>query len=275
MNALLEVEDVSITYSSGRSFFGRDKGGEPTVRGVSLSVESGRSVGLVGESGSGKSSVAKAIVGLQSTSAGRILFEGRRIDDASSQDRRRLGRDIQMVFQDPFASLNPRLTVRQAIAVAWKVQRIEPPGGTKKAVDELLEMVGLSPAVAGRYPHQFSGGQRQRVGIARAIALRPKLVVCDEAVSALDVSIRAQIINLLEDLQQELGLSYLFIAHDLSIVEHLCQEVVVMRKGEVVETGPTHEVFDDPQEQYTRDLLKAIPVTHPWRHASTGEGPRT
>lgn len=266
MTALLEVDRLSINYGKARGFFGGKRVGANAVDDVSFTVSEGESVGLVGESGSGKSSIAKTVVGLQPAAAGEIRFAGTRIDTANIKERRRLGRDIQMVFQDPFASLNPRLTVQQSIAVAWKVQGMTPPGGTKRAVADLLNLVGLNPSVASRYPHQFSGGQRQRIGIARAIALRPKLIVCDEAVSALDVSIRAQIINLLADLQAELGLSYLFIAHDLSVVEHLCQKVVVLNRGRVVEAGQTTEVYRNPQDEYTRALLAAIPHTHPWRN---------
>jgi len=274
MNALLEVRGASVDYTGGRGFFRRRRDALHAVKEVSFSVPTGAAVGLVGESGSGKSSLARAIVGLQRLSGGEIEFDGHRIDNVRGSRRRALGRDIQMVFQDPYASLNPRLTVRQSLAVTWRAQGLEPPGGFRHAVDELLDLVGLSRSFAGRYPHQFSGGQRQRVGIARAIALRPRLVVCDEAVSALDVSIRAQIINLLADLRQELGLSYLFIAHDLSVVRHLCDEVVVLQRGEVVESGTTDAVFDDPQHAYTQMLLDSIPVIRPWDEPDT-EAERT
>jgi oligopeptide transport system ATP-binding protein len=267
MTQLLEVSDLAVRYAGRPGFFGGARGGHTAVEGVSFSVPEGESVGLVGESGSGKSSIARTVVGLQPAAAGSISYDGRRIDTARRAERRLLGREIQMVFQDPYSSLNPRLTVQQSIGVAWRAQRLQPPGGLRNAVGELLELVGLDPAVASRYPHQFSGGQRQRIGIARAIALRPRLVVCDEAVSALDVSIRAQIVNLLGDLQRELGLSYLFIAHDLSIVEHLCSRVVVLQGGRVVEQGLTADVYGSPREAYTRSLLAAIPATHPWRDA--------
>ena len=263
MTALLEVDRLSINYGKARGFFGGKRVGANAVDDVSFTVSEGESVGLVGESGSGKSSIAKTVVGLQPAAAGEIRFAGTRIDTANIKERRRLGRDIQMVFQDPFASLNPRLTVQQSIAVAWKVQGMTPPGGTKRAVADLLNLVGLNPSVASRYPHQFSGGQRQRIGIARAIALRPKLIVCDEAVSALDVSIRAQIINLLADLQAELGLSYLFIAHDLSVVDYLCDQVAVMYLGRLMEIGPAADIHERPRHPYTLALNSAIPMPRP------------
>ncbi len=226
-------------------------------------------MGLVGESGSGKSTLARTIIGLVDAESGSVAFDGVELVGADAATRRRVRREMQMVFQDPYASLNPRLTVRDIVAEAWRINAgVVPKERWDDEVADLLVKVGLDPDHADRYPHQFSGGQRQRVGIARALALKPKLVVCDEAVSALDVSVQAQVLNLLRDLQDQLGLTYLFIAHDLSVVRHLCDEVLVMYGGVIVDRGPTEQLFTDPRHEHTKSLLRAVPVVRPWRQAS-------
>ena len=268
-DVLLEVVDLQTVYPIRSSVLRRKVGEVPAVDGVSFALRRGETMGLVGESGSGKSTLARTVIGLVDAKSGSVRFEGVELTSADASTRRRLRRDMQMVFQDPYASLNPRMTVRNIIAEGWRVNPgIEPKDRWDEVVGELLVQVGLNPEHADRYPHQFSGGQRQRIGIARALALKPKLVICDEAVSALDVSVQAQMLNLLADLQAELGLTYLFIAHDLSVVKHISDEVLVMHDGRVVERGPTAELFDNPHHEYTRELLRAVPVVRPWRHAS-------
>jgi ABC-type glutathione transport system ATPase component len=262
---LLSVEHLKVSYPIRSSILLRKTGEKLAVSDVNFEIRPGETVGLVGESGSGKSTIARTVIGLVPSAGGVIRFEGRDITKLSAREMKDVRRDMQMVFQDPYASLNPRLTVRDLIAEAWRVH----PGvvardrWTAEAKD-LMERVGLNPDYSDRYPHQFSGGQRQRIGIARALALRPKLIICDEAVSALDVSVQAQVLNLLEDLQADLGLSYLFISHDLSVIEHICDRVLVLNKGVVVEEGTARELFDNPQDPYTRALLSAVPVVRPW-----------
>jgi ABC-type glutathione transport system ATPase component len=210
--------------------------------------------------------LARAIIGLTPVDSGSIRFAGSDITNIGGRPLQRVRREMQMVFQDPYASLNPRLTVRAIISEAWRVHPdVVPKARWREEVADLLERVGLNPDVMDRYPHQFSGGQRQRVGIARALALRPSLIICDEAVSALDVSVQAQVLNLLGELQNEFGLTYLFIAHDLSVVRHISDQVVVMNKGVVVESGSTDAVFETPRDDYTRKLLAAVPEVRPWR----------
>ncbi|GAA2080840.1 dipeptide ABC transporter ATP-binding protein [Pseudolysinimonas kribbensis] len=256
---------LKVAYPIRSSVLMRSIGENLAVSDVSFDVRAGETVGLVGESGSGKSTIARTVIGLVKPSDGDIEFEGRSISGYSSRRMKGVRRDMQMVFQDPYASLNPRLTVRDLIAEAWRVHRgIVPSNRWTAEAKELMERVGMNPDYASRYPHQFSGGQRQRIGIARALALRPKLIICDEAVSALDVSVQAQVLNLLDDLQTEFGLAYLFISHDLSVIEHLCDRVLVLNKGVVVEQNGTRELFEDPQDEYTKALLAAVPVVRPW-----------
>ena len=262
---LLRVRNLKVAYPIRSSILLRRTGENVAVSDVSFDVRPGETVGLVGESGSGKSTIARTVIGLVRPDGGAIEFEGRDIAGSSPKRMKAVRRDMQMVFQDPYASLNPRLTVRDLIAESWRVHRgIVPSGRWTSEAKELMDRVGLNPDYADRYPHQFSGGQRQRIGIARALALRPKLIICDEAVSALDVSVQAQVLNLLDDLQSEFGLAYLFISHDLSVIEHLCDRVLVLNKGVVVEQGETRELFRDPQDAYTRALLAAVPVVRPW-----------
>lgn len=235
------------------------------MSGISFDLLPGQTLGLVGESGSGKSTLARTIMGLERPASGEIRFEGTDLTTASAATMRGLRRQIQMIFQDPQASLNPRRTVQQIVSEAWEIHPdVVPRNAWTREVKSLLERVGLNPDHAARYPHQFSGGQRQRIGIARALALQPRLVICDEAVSALDVSVQAQVLNLLDDLQDDLGLTYLFIAHDLSVVRHVSDRVMVMYLGRVVETADRQELFSHPTHPYTQALLSAVPVARPW-----------
>lgn len=262
---LLSVQGLSTSFPIRSSLLKREIGRHHAVKEVSFDLAAGKTLGLVGESGSGKTTLARTIVGLLSPSGGTVTFDGTDLTTATPKEFRHIRRSMQMVFQDPFSSLNPRLTVSEIIAEAWRVQKgLVDPSRWEAEITALLDRVGLDPGHADRYPHQFSGGQRQRIGIARALALRPKLIICDEAVSALDVSVQAQILNLLEDLQEELGIAYLFIAHDLSVVRHIADDVLVMYLGEKVEHGATGAVFDEPQHEYTRSLLSAAPVVRPW-----------
>ena len=255
--ALLKVEGLHAGYVQ-RVGLARHR--VPAVAGVDLAVPAARTVGVVGESGCGKTTLARAVVGLRAPFSGRVEFAGRDLGTVSRRERRRLARELQMVFQDPFTALNPRMTVAELIAEGWRIHRgTVAPADHAAETARLLGLVGLGSEHAQRRPHELSGGQCQRVSIARALALGPRLIVCDEAVSALDVSVQAQILNLLADLQEELGVSYLFISHDLDVVRHLAHEVVVMYVGTVVESGPTDEVFRDPQHPYTRALLSAVP----------------
>ncbi|TWF81713.1 oligopeptide transport system ATP-binding protein [Pseudonocardia hierapolitana] len=262
---LLSVRDLHTAFPIRSALLRRPIGAVQAVAGVSFDLAPGRTLGLVGESGSGKSTLARTVIGLERATSGQVLFQGRDLTTVPPAEMRRLRRDIQMIFQDPYASLNPRRTVEQIVSEAWEIHPdVVPRERWAAEVRDLLGRVGLDPSHAGRYPHQFSGGQRQRIGIARALALRPKLVICDEAVSALDVSVQAQVLNLLQDLQRDLGLAYLFIAHDLSVVRHISDEVAVMYLGTVVEHAPRRDLFERPTHPYTQALLSAAPVPRPW-----------
>ena len=265
--SLLHVRDLVKHYHSGSLF---RAGAHPVraVEGVSFDVETGETLALVGESGCGKSSVGRTILRLQEPTAGTAVFEG---TDLFALDRialRRMRRRMQIIFQDPYSSLNPRMTVGAAIAEGIEIHRLARGKEVGRRVGALLEEVGLDPGYATRYPHEFSGGQRQRIGIARALAVQPSFVVCDEPVSALDVSVQAQVLNLLADLQRERGLSYLFIAHDLAVVRQIARRVAVMYLGKIVEKGPTEELLRQPRHPYTVALLSAVPEPDPTRQRS-------
>ena len=262
---LLEVENLVKHFPITTGIvFQRKVGSVRAVDGVSFTLRRGETLGLVGESGCGKSTVAKLLLRLEKATAGQARYKGEDIFAMSPRRLRRLRRDIQIVLQDPYASLNPRMTVGDIVGEPFDIHPDAAPKGERRAaVQELLEVVGLDPDHLNRYPHQFSGGQRQRIGIARALALRPELIVCDEPVSALDVSVQAQVVNLLEQLQREFGLAYLFIAHDLSVVRHISDRVAVMYLGKIVEEGDQQELYERPAHPYTQALLSAVPIPDP------------
>lgn len=263
---LLRVTDLTVSYPIRSTILQRKIGENHAVNEVSFDIPHGKTIGLVGESGSGKSTIARAIAGLNRIDSGRVEFDGKDITGLYKRDIHNIRQSMQMIFQDPYASLNPRLKVFNIIAEGWQIHRdVMPRNSWRDEVASLLERVGLSANVMDRYPHQFSGGQRQRLGIARALTLRPKLIICDEAVSALDVSVQAQVLNLLDDLQEEFQLTYLFIAHDLSVVRHISDEVIVLKQGNIVESGPVRKIFDAPSHDYTKSLLSAVPKVRPWR----------
>ncbi|HTK22840.1 MAG TPA: ATP-binding cassette domain-containing protein [Gaiella sp.] len=232
---------------------------------VSFEIYPGKTLGLVGESGSGKSTTGYCVLELLKPTAGSVRFLGEELTTMKKEELRRMRREMQIVFQDPYASLNPRMTVGNIVAEPLVVHKVGSGARRRKTVEELLEVVGFNPDFVNRYPHEFSGGQRQRIGIARALALNPRLIVCDEPVSALDVSIQAQILNLLKDLQGEFGLTYLFVAHDLAVVRTMSDDIAVMNKGKIVEAGPAERVYTQPQDDYTKALLAAVPVPDPHR----------
>jgi oligopeptide transport system ATP-binding protein len=264
MSHLLEVEDLCKHFPvrSG-ALLERTVDHVRAVDGVSFHVDEGETLGLVGESGSGKSTTGYTILQLLRATSGSVRFEGHELTRLRGRRLRRLRRDLQIVFQDPYSSLDPRMTVGDIVGEPLRVHRLGSRRERRDRVRELLDVVGFDPRYTNRYPHEFSGGQRQRIGIARALALNPKLIVCDEPVSALDVSIQAQILNLLKDLQRDLGLAYLFIAHDLAVVRSLSDRIAVMRQGRIVEQGTAAQVYEQPQHEYTRALLAAVPVPDP------------
>ncbi len=257
---LLAVDNLKTYYPIKKGLLRRTIGQVKAVDGISFGIEKGRTLGLVGESGCGKTTVARSIVRLVPATAGKVVFEQTDVLSADREDLRRLRSRISLIFQDPYSSLNPRMTIGNIIGEPLKIQKTQRHRGTYfEQVAVLLSKVGLSPGHINRYPHEFSGGQRQRIGVARALALEPKLIICDEPVSALDVSIQSQILNLLKDLQEELGLTFLFIAHDLAVVEFFCDVVAVMYMGRIVERAAAEELYRNPLHPYTRALISAIP----------------
>ncbi|GAA1237700.1 hypothetical protein GCM10009665_29780 [Kitasatospora nipponensis] len=262
---LLRVTDLQRHFPINRGLLRRQVGAVRAVDGISFEVRAGETLGVVGESGCGKSTMGRLITRLDEPTGGKIEFEGHDITHLSTGAMRPLRKDLQIIFQDPYSSLNPRHTVGTIVGAPFRLQKVATEGGVKKAVQELLELCGLSPEHYNRYPHEFSGGQRQRIGIARALALRPKMIVADEPVSALDVSIQAQVVNLLDDLQRELGLTYLIIAHDLSVVRHVSDRVAVMYLGKIVEIADRDTLYAGPAHPYTVALLSAVPVPDPRR----------
>ena len=262
---LLEVRNLKKHFPIKKGFLGKLVGTVKAVDGVSFKLNAGETLGMVGESGCGKTTAGRTLLRLLDPTAGEALFEGKDIFKMPAEELRELRRNMQIIFQDPYSSLNPRLNVETIIGEALKVHGVMEGEALRDRVVELVEKVGLLPSHLGRFPHEFSGGQRQRIGIARALALNPKFIVCDEAVSALDVSIQAQVINLLQELQDELGLAYLFIAHDLAVVKHISDRIAVMYLGRMVEVADKDDLFDKPTHPYTQALLSAIPVPKPGR----------
>ncbi|MEO2210444.1 ATP-binding cassette domain-containing protein [Paenibacillus amylolyticus] len=260
--ALLEVEGLKIHFPIRGGLLKREIGSVKAVDDVSFSIEQGQTYGLVGESGSGKTTTGRAIIGLNHVTDGKILFNGKNLATERRKNRQ-LQRDVQMIFQDPYSSLNPKKRVIDIIAEPFRNYERLTATEEKRQVRELLEKVGLSPESIYKYPHEFSGGQRQRIGIARAIALKPKLIIADEPVSALDVSVQAQVLNFMQEIQKELNLTYLFISHDLGIIRHMCDEIGIMYKGRYVEQGTTNDIFENPQHIYTKRLIAAIPDMDP------------
>ncbi|MFF2657807.1 ABC transporter ATP-binding protein [Kitasatospora sp. NPDC058032] len=267
---ILEVKDLVKHYPLTQGIlFKKQVGAVKAVDGVSFELAKGETLGIVGESGCGKSTLAKVLMHLETATSGQVLFKGEDITKLSGAGLKAVRRNIQMVFQDPYTSLNPRMTVGDIIGEPFEIHpEVAPKGDRRKAVQDLLDVVGLNPEYINRYPHQFSGGQRQRIGIARGLALKPEVIICDEPVSALDVSVQAQVINLLEQLQSDFELSYMFIAHDLSIVRHISDRVGVMYLGKMVEIGTDEEIYENATHPYTQALLSAVPVPDPEARAN-------
>ncbi len=266
---ILDVKNLVKHFPITKGFIvQRQVGAVKAVDGVSFSIRRGETLGLVGESGCGKTTTGRVILRLMEPTSGEASFEGRNIFKLTKEDLRRMRRDMQIIFQDPYSSLNPRMTVGDIIGEPLEIHNLARGKEKTRRVQELLEVVGLSPYHMNRYPHEFSGGQRQRIGIARALALRPKLIIADEPVSALDVSIRAQILELLADLQEDFGLTYVFVAHDIGVVRHVSDRIAVMYRGKIVEQGPADQVCERPADAYTKQLLAAVPIPDP-REART------
>ncbi|MFF9034864.1 dipeptide ABC transporter ATP-binding protein [Streptomyces sp. NPDC014892] len=268
---LLRVEGLVKHFPIKKGLLQRQVGAVKAVDGIDFEVRRGETLGVVGESGCGKSTMGRLITRLLEPSGGKVEFDGTDITHLKTAGMRPLRRDIQMIFQDPYGSLNPRHTIGTIVSAPFKLQGVEPEGGVKKEVQRLLELVGLSPEHYNRYPHEFSGGQRQRIGIARALALKPRMVVADEPVSALDVSIQAQVVNLMDDLQDELGLTYVIIAHDLSVVRHVSDRIAVMYLGKIVELADRDSLYAAPMHPYTKALLSAVPIPDPSRRGAKSE----
>ncbi|MFF5522265.1 ABC transporter ATP-binding protein [Streptomyces coeruleorubidus] len=268
---LLKVEGLVKHFPIKKGLLQRQVGAVKAVDGIDFEVRRGETLGVVGESGCGKSTMGRLITRLLEPSGGKIEFDGTDITHLGTSGMRPLRRDVQMIFQDPYGSLNPRHTIGTIVSAPFRLQGVEPEGGVKQEVQRLLELVGLSPEHYNRYPHEFSGGQRQRIGIARALALKPRMVVADEPVSALDVSIQAQVVNLMDDLQDELGLTYVIIAHDLSVVRHVSDRIAVMYLGKIVELADRDSLYASPMHPYTKALLSAVPIPDPRRRAAKSE----
>lgn len=262
-DVLLRVEDLKMHFPIYRGVFQRQVGAVRAVDGVSFDVKRGETLGLVGESGCGKSTTGRTILQLYKPTAGNVYFEGRNLVKLKGEEMRQMRRRMQMIFQDPYASLNPRMTVGQLVGEPLQVHNVATGAEINDRVAHLLELVNLNPAFATRYPHEFSGGQRQRIGVARALALQPSFIICDEPISALDVSIQAQVVNLLEELQEQFNLTYLFIAHDLSMVRHISKRVAVMYLGVFVELAERDELYANPLHPYSQALLSAVPIPDP------------
>lgn len=267
--SLIEAKDLKVYYPIKGGILGRTVDHVKAIDGITFSINEGETMGLVGESGSGKSTTGKAIVGLAKITSGKILFEGKDITGFINKNRSPYRKSVQMIFQDAYSSLNPKKRVLDIIAEPLRNFERLSPTEEKKRVNELLAIVGLSSETAAKYPHEFSGGQRQRIGIARAVALNPKLIIADEPVSALDLSVQAQVLNFMKDIQQQFKLAYLFISHDLGVVKHMCSKIAIMHNGRFVEMGMRNEIYDNPQHIYTKRLLAAIPNIDPEMRAKS------